>query len=252
MRLQTYLNEGFYPEDTTNLKYASLVSSDFLEMIKILKKDCSKYITLLGSREPFIRKVKIVLDEGKLYKVDTPSDRRPKGTDMEDFYLINKFLKKNGHNDRNEHVTFAGRKTNMILVSNWTSCYVFPIGDFSYTWIPITDFNKKIAMLKGYLSTILGVYLRNRYDPLFKENYLWGLYGGEATVLGIITEKEKQIIISKNYDEDFYHKIINKYDKFFLSFFHTDEGITTAADEDYEIWFKCKSYYLVNQSGFMI
>lgn len=83
----------------------------------------------------------------------------------------------------------------------------FPIGNFNYTWIKAFDVN---------LDDNSTGWVQRNIDYFF------------------------------DYDDEYYLKMSDKDKKKFPKWFTTNKGIKTAHNNGYEIWFDCKSYYLIN------
>lgn len=84
--------------------------------------------------------------------------------------------------------------------------YFFPIGKFSYSWLESADMNIEDAKT-GWYPDAPRLYFEN---PEFDTTY------GDALK------------------------------KPFADYFHTDEGISTAYKNNFEVWFNCSSYYYVS------
>lgn len=86
--------------------------------------------------------------------------------------------------------------------------YFFPIGRFSYSWVESLDINWPDSRT-GWYDDAVEVYLN---DP-------------------------------DNFDTSYGDKMR----KPFADYFHTDEGISTAYKNEFEVWFNCKNYYYVSE-----
>ena len=128
MRLLNYLNE---------MKFIRLPDED---QIKLIKKDCKKYIRLTKKTGPFYRGLDEKPDRDEILIKDVRQDRQPLGTKPEAYIKLNNWLEKNGHTRRDKSVCVS---TSKIRIQNFfgKAFKFFPIGNFDYTWIRSIDIN---------------------------------------------------------------------------------------------------------------
>lgn len=195
MKLKQYIiNEGY-----------KTVSKDSEKTLKLLKKDCSPYLSLLRSNNimPFVKGVRINVKKEGLLKKDTRVDRKSQGMSQHFADKFNKWLIDNNHVPRTSSVICTSDRQNAQEFG--LLCYIFPIGKIEYTWAETKDINRNNAKT-GWYSYAVEDYVR---------------YTGS---------EENRVL---------------KMDKPFPDYFHTNKDIKTAYKNGYEVWFKCKSYYLM-------
>jgi len=88
--------------------------------------------------------------------------------------------------------------------------YIFPMGKFSYSWIEAEDVN---------------------IDD-------WRTGWGRSTTNYYVF-----------WNDEMKNGVTTRLKKPFKDYFHTDEGIETAAKKGYEVWFNCKRYMFISSGG---
>jgi len=185
------------------------------ETLKMLNLSCKPYIKAIRKlRGPFLRGTRRpgkIVKGLPMYIKSTRSDRTLLGTPDDLFKITNKILKANGHLPRDENVALA---TSEVSNDGFGTKYAFfPIGPLNYSWVLSEDFN--FATPTSWMSDF---YNGNSDDFWFDFD------GGQSDSTIGVTEA----IISN----------IKKY-------IHTNVGMNIAYKNEYEIWFKCKKYYLL-------
>lgn len=206
MRLLRFVNEA-YKEVADNEE----------EIIKILRRDCKKYISLMKKPYtllPFKRGMKMDIPKSTadfaLYSKKTRKIRMPKGGMFADSYdIINEWLVDNGHFSRMRDVLIASSRTTGLFGDQF---FVFPIKMKGFTYVKAGDFN-------------------------FGSNN-WYAIG----VSNIVDD-----MASAGYDEDeIRQKLIEFLDENFRDAFVTNKNILDAYMSGYEIWFNCREYYFID------
>lgn len=201
MRLLRFVNEA-YKEVADNEE----------EIIKILRRDCKKYLNLLEM--PFKREMKMDIPKSTadfaLYSKKTRKIRMPKGGMFADSYeMINEWLVDNGHFSRIRDVLIASSRTTGLFGDQF---FVFPIKMKGFTYVKAGDFN-------------------------FGSNN-WYAIG----VSNIVDD-----MVDAGYDEDKIRQKLTEFlDKNFKNAFVTNKNIKKAYDYGYEIWFNCREYYFID------
>ncbi len=227
MRLHSFINE--YKEQVYE------VSGD--QAVKILKKECSKYLKETKGKwfyRGFMKPIEIEMNELGYSKIR--KNRIPRGTNKEAFKWFNEWLQKNGHVRRDQSISMTSDLFHQLIQKPYV-CFVQ--GNYDYTWIATGDVNVTDIKTKWYSNAIEDNYFisTNKYKE-FKGNLL------------IKSNLFKKYVTNGDYEED---EFMNLYirrtkewlDNNFKKYFHTNEGITKAWDNEYEIWFKAKGYYYV-------
>ena len=178
---------------------------------EILNKECKKYIKLLKQHnlKPFYRGIYEHVNKGESYRKKVRQDRKPSGTPDNEFEMFNRWLSKNKHTRRDKSVSVTSSLWNAETFGN--GYYFFPIGKFNYTWIKAKDLN------------------------LDDERTGW-----EWSFMNYIFDYEE------DYSTEVGKNLVRKVKKVFPTYFTTNKGIEIAWKNSYEIWFDCKSYYVVN------
>lgn len=135
---------------------------------------------------------------------DVRKNRSAQGTNSKVFKEFNKWLKKNGHNKRDESFMVSSGYGEARDFGN--VYYIFPIGKISYTWAETKDINMDDDRTNWKLDTV------DYYD----------------------FNKDKFTLDKPLYGYDLL--------KPFPKYFHTDKGIDKAIKNKYEIWINCKEY----------
>lgn len=209
MRLVHFINEA-YKE----------VADTEEEIIKILRRDCKKYLDLLHHfYMPFKRGMKMGVPKGNtsesdfaLYSKKTRKIRIPKGGmfDRGDAYeIINEWLVDNGHFSRIKDALIASSRTTGLFGDQY---FVFPIKMKGFTYVKAGDFN--FGSNNWYA---IGV--SNMVDDLESVGYS---------------------------DSEIKQELMNFLDKNFRKAFVTDKNIKNAYNNGYEIWFNCREYYFID------
>jgi hypothetical protein len=132
---------------------------------------------------------------------DVRKSRKPRGMKASSAKKLNEWLVSNGHNDRSKSVIATSGNTNMFGVEY----FIFPMGNFSYTWIDSKDIN---------------------YDD---ERTGWNSWAIKRYLD----------------DPDGFDAYSRRLDKPFKDSFHTDKEIDIAYRREYEIWIDCKKYLFI-------
>ena len=186
------------------------------EQAKLIKKDCKYYLNLTKNIGPFNRAVRENSQPDEIIKKKTRTDRQPMGMRSNGvFDKFNKWLEKNGHVRRDKAVSALSSEPSLKKFGH--VYYFFPIGKFNYTWVKTPDIN---------IDNLKTGWRQNEVDLFF--------FNQE-------TKYKHQIPTNKEF--------INMSIKRFPKYFTTNKGIETAHKKKYEIWFDCKSYYLVNRKN---
>lgn len=243
MRLRLYLNEG----------YQESITTDTDRMVEVIKKDCKEYLKALKGNKPFLRYTQKGIPHDTLLLSDTMKSRESKGSLPGDMKHVNAYLRTNGHYGRDKNVVFAGGSGYGNIVMNSNPFWIFPMDPLKYTWGEFNDFNINSEGWDSDNSAIIGKFLNNDIEGAIY------LLTWENNIDKIITTKERKILVdvrllgfnSKkvNKNQGLFTNMLMKFQKYFISKFHTNEGILTALQKDYEIWFKCSSYYSLSPYG---
>jgi hypothetical protein len=188
----------------------------FADMESVLENDCKPYFKLLKGKPPLFRAVSDMVPMNAFLKKSVRQSRHPLGTDPTVFKRFNKWLRDNGHVRRDQAVSTTPKKDQFFGVPY----YFFPLGKFSYTWVRSRDVNKT--------------------DPSTGWN-TWSvdiMFGGSK-----IPSDELSPETLKKHEE-----ITFNFDKYFM----TNKGFQIAYKKNYEIWFECKEYYLVNPEDYYL
>lgn len=124
MRFKNFINE------------VNLESEDQLN--EYIHKNCKKYLKMISDfDEPFYRGIYQNRDKFGIRTVR--KNRKPKGTDPHAFKKFNKWLESNRHNRRDQSISVISdfNATGLFGLLN----FVFPIGNFSYSWVDAKDIN---------------------------------------------------------------------------------------------------------------
>ena len=232
MRLYHFINESPFRFEELDL---------FPEELAItIKRDCKKYLKETKGYW-FQRGMELRLDPkvpGGYRK--TRQDRRPLGMDKNLFDKFNKWLIKSGHMDRSKSVicsTIARRLFGLPY-------YIFIEGDYKYTWVDSNDINTDTDDT-GWYSSIVDEYLNMKTyeDDFWGTPYLRKQKDHDLEQMGKteISIHDKWIKADKNHNE----RVKKWLKENFKHFFHTNKGMKTAWDNNYEIWFQCKGYYFI-------
>ena len=211
MRLTKHLNE--YKE--------KWFQDSVYEFNKLIKKDCKKYLSLIGNKQPLYRGLDTRIPMGEM---STRAGREPMGTASGIFPLFNQWLQKNKHNRRDKNIVIATSKKQWAegFSTDGVAYYIFPIGNISYTWIKAKDVNEEDSNTGWGGTHVLDVFFN--IDP----NRSWNDKGMTG-------------------DEKLKHMGYRKMNTF-GKYFNTDKGFSTAYGKKYEIWIKCDRYYFASEA----
>lgn len=245
MRLTKYLNEDYKEEVTTNPD----------DIVHTIRDNCRQYVKALKGNNPFMRYIRRGIPHDILLKNDTKEYRKPRGIWHEDMKYVNVYLRTNGHLGRDRNVLMAGGEGFDSGVGIYSDpFFIFPIGQLRYTWGEFHDFNMLDDDNKwdGNNSNILAKFLNNEIHSAFIS--LKHTSFTHRNLFTFITSDEKRKLLSFNYkwSEEEKVDILMRFQKYFISKFHTNEGMLTALKKNYEIWFNCKSYYSLSGYGSMV
>lgn len=202
MRLERYLNE-----ETSE------------EIVQLIKKNCKKF--LKESKGNYVYRAVDVPDDFLLNNVRLA--RMPKGTSLAVFDGLNDELKKHKHTRRDKSVYFCSGNKESLQMWDKLLHYVFPIGNYSYSWCPSYDFNEN-NFSKGWDS---GKLMNAIYYKDTKKNLSTGdVIDYDIKTYRIYNEKEAEDTIS-------WH----------MKSIVTNKKLDHALKNGYEIWFKGKQYY---------
>lgn len=208
MRLKQYINEGnVVGEDLPN----------FTELQKRIEKDCKKYLGLLKGKDPLVRGMYLGMLTSQEYFETTllsdtvRQDRKPQGTQSQIFKELNKMLEKEGHVRRDKAKLLTSNVKHARTFSE-NIYFIFPIGNFHYTWLEGIDFNlnDKSTGWRGFIWPSI-----------------W--YNGDEESRSRMQDNMKKR--GKNKFEDW---------------FTTDKGFDIAYKKGYEIWMDPKKYYILD------
>ena len=177
-------------------------------------KDCRKYFGLLGKKKPLYRAVNTKIFGSDIYlKKKTRENRIPRiNSDISEF--INYVLGKMGHIRRDQSISVTPNyKHAEMFKMKGSVYYFFPIGNFDYSWAPTMDWN----------------FSNEDWNTNAFLELVWDLKNKNSKV-------EKKIAA------------IDVFKRMF-SLIKTNNGFDTAYNKNYEIWFKCKEYYLVEPNS---
>jgi len=181
--------------------------------------------------------------------------RSPKGTSARLFNFINEWLIKRGHCDRSESMFCTSNR-------NWAWAFgsvmtVFPIGDFKFTYIKAQDFNnpdKNTDWNPEYLMWAIKDKIYSLDDDSLK--FKKGKNGTEIIPLERLGKNKSMKIdvpcfggfsrLLKPFTGEQYVKSEQIIDDFFVS----NKNLDVAIKNKWELWFECKSYYVVNPEIF--
>lgn len=263
MRLRKYLNENkHYSQDA---------------IIELLMKNCSPFLKEINltHEEDFIKSDFTRFYRGvpgrydNMIKLDVQK-RTSRGTYGEYFPIINKWLKSKGHVSRD----FCISATSDI---KWAQGFgntlgiVFPIGNFKYTFVRAGDFNDSDNDT-GWNSHALVWLLKEQLIKVSRHPIISAEFLDEAGDELIEVYDNQLLKFIKDYKgKDFEGKYLsveiqsiseggwtrtgtvdywNKEAQGVWQNFETNNNIFEAEGNEYEIWFDCKSYYLVDPKVF--
>lgn len=139
MRLHNYITES---------------DEDALEKFNsVIQRSCKPYLKLVKGKDPLYRTMKRGSFKGKQ---QVRKDRKPRGTSQALADNINKWLEKNGHNRRDQSLITTPNYNYARLLFSAPVFMVFPIGRFSYSWVPSKDWNSSdsewsVGSFRNYL-----------------------------------------------------------------------------------------------------
>jgi len=181
---------------------------------KIIKKDCGPYLKTLQSKGigAFWRGMGYPTPTGNFGKKAVRKDRTSKGMQAKVANVLNDWLQSNGHNRRDKSISATASWAHANFFGEPFA--VFPIGKFSYTWVPSNDINEPNNKSKWHPELLYAFF---DIQPHYSDS--------PSARAGL-----------PNFEQ----------------FFRTDKGIMAAYNNKYEIWFNCKSYYFVKSGSQMI
>lgn len=131
MRLYKFLNE----KDILDLY------DQVQEFNDNVKKYCKPYLRLIKGKEPLVRGMSPKGDQF-IDVQNVRKNRIPFGMTDSEANALNNWLEQNGHNRRDKSVMCKNAKDpNKLLLFGTSVCYIFPIGNISYTFIRADDAN---------------------------------------------------------------------------------------------------------------
>jgi len=221
MRLVQYINEN---------NYKTIRIDNPEDAIKILKKDCAKYLKETKGHW-FYRGMKQKIDDYSLGYKTIRKDRKSHG--MNDFLAekLNNWLQKHGHVRRDKAAIMTSSFTHADYFNKPKTCFVQ--GNYNYTWIDGGDINQSDYRKDN-----------KKWYGLIVPDYFNAIKNNQDSV-NIITGSE---YLRKKYNDDKI-KIAEWLKESFPNFFHTNKGLLTAYRNEYEIWFEAKGFYFVNSNG---
>lgn len=219
MRLKNYITEAYTEQDQKNFK--KIKDQKIKEVMVEIEKKCKPYLNLIRGMGPFMRGMLSYSESPKLDKPESyvgkslvRQDREGlskqskamlgKGVNVTFFNAVNKWLEKNGHAVRNKSISCTSSWENAGYFG-W-AYYVFPIGNFKYTWVASKDFNEDYDYPKGW-------------GPDKMRIYLWNWYKNQT---------DPELKFDPN------------------DFIFTNKGIKEAYKKEFEIWFQCKEFYYID------
>jgi hypothetical protein len=216
MRLIHYINENSY-------KIIRIANPD--EAIKILKKDCSKYLKETKGHW-FYRGMPQRIDNYSLGYKTIRKDRKSHGMSNELSKVLNKWLEKHGHVRRDKAAIMTSSFTHAEFFSLPKTCFIQ--GNYNYTWIDGGDINQsdyKKDNKKWYGLIVTDYFNAIDNRPVMGSEYLRKKYNND--------QKKMSEWIIENFEK----------------YFHTNEKILTAYRNQYEIWFEAKGFYFIKVDG---
>lgn len=233
MKFKTFLNE--------KTKLIKNFNED--DIADVLVENCSAYIHLLKSKginAPFIRRIwqPIIHVLPPLLHGEVHKDRTPQGHPGT-FALLNNWLQKNKHCRRDKSVIAISKEKNFASVFGNLSTLIFPIGNFDYSFVRSADIHLQRTVLieknmkKEKIEKLIDIIRKGTL--LFRDELLWIFF----------SEKIKKSVYETMYNYP-PKEVIDEVKKVFPSYFETNENIEEAFQKEYEIWFDCDDYYLLN------
>ena len=261
MRLYNFINE----EDYTRTR---------IKLTTTLLEECKFYLDLIGVKSShfddknywfdynmpkLFRGTQEKIDKAKIF---TLRKRKPLGTNSECFKEINIWLNQNGHVTRDMCVSTT---SNSFVANAFGSPYLFfPKGKFNYTYVKAADFNSDdthgwdafamVWLLRDKLMhTPFGGILYFDQLPSNIDPSEWSKNQYKLTLeLSHTAQPKARFKVSNirngslgKYKVDTkanWDKRANKLKDYFIS----NTNITEALKKEYEIWFDCNEYYMVN------
>lgn len=225
-----------------------LESSDstYIEIYEHLKSECQTFFELShGFKYTPHRRMSVNDAKQELQYLFRIKNRpmRHSATDEGDD-KIREFLdiifKEKGFASRYEYMMASSSLgENSLYPVNKDSPYVFPIGNFSYSYIP-DDFNKYTEILEKTDFLRIFYYIFD-VDEL-KKLGISTVFHSKETFLKFYWEMCLQGKIPDIYDDEIYEMAD---DIFGLLNNISNKNYTDAFNGEHEIWFNCKEYYLL-------
>jgi len=228
MKLEMFIKEDYQYPSYSDRDYGSQsydrLDLPTLELNRLLKNDCKEYFSLIGNKTPLFRGEYRI--KTKIAKAYTHNNRRPSGTASQLFSIFNLWLSKSGHLSRSLNIVIA---TSSYKIANdfGNPYYVFPIGSIEYSWIEAKDVNLPDKRTGWSVMTIPKFFGKLNTDAILNPN--------KFNPIGNEQLKSYNIPLKKPFED----------------YFHTNEGFDRAYSNEYEIWFKCNSYYIVSARWFV-
>jgi len=221
MRLVHYINESDY-------KIIKIADPD--EAIKILKKDCSKYLKETKGHW-FYRGMSQYVDEYSLGYKTIRKNRISRGMSSFLSKKLNNWLQKNGHVRRDKAAIMTSSLTHAELFGAAKICFVQ--GDYNYTWINGGDMNQS-----DYRRD------QNKWYGFIVPDYFNAIKNNKDSISAITGSEYLRDKYNSNKE-----KIAKWLKENFPKFFHTNKKMLTAYRNQYEIWFEAKGFYFIEING---
>lgn len=231
------------------LKFLEESSEDPFELIW---KNCQPFLKTIGVSSP------AELEGGdfpKLYRGDsrqfdckkfTLQMRKPIGTEPEYFDAINKWLKANGYVPRDFAAFTTGNEEH---AGSFGYPYVFfPVGNFKYSWVMDEDWNSGpnfdrhafVWLIRDFLPKNTEAFEDEMQDPLPVDK-IKSLQNSDEVVVRSFVQYD-----GVEWDSvDNWNKRAKKAKEMLGK-----DRLLTAIGADVEIWFSCRSYYLLDPELF--
>jgi len=169
------------------------------EYNQLIQKDCKYYLSLITNKMIFTRG--FGFDIYRFTKKQVRQDRRNKNRSFKYYDELNQWLKENGHVSRNNSVICSSHEKRDMVAIFGTNHFVFPIGNFNFTYVKSIDFNLDDNRTK---------YHRNMATNFFEGN------GSKAFPEYFITNKDLYVAYDLKYEiwfdcKEYYVASINDY-----------------------------------------
>lgn len=158
---------------------------------------------------------------------------------------VNKKLESFGHNNRIDNIVYGTSKAGEMF-KDMNQYYLFPLGNFSYTFVEDSDFNSRKNPINKVYASLIQVVSEFNNDKAFHD--IWLRY---VDTLDFSEFKDKLLSLSKSEyigeDIDAFLIVLKGYDEYLQSKVHTDTNIKLAINNGHEIWIQCDQFIMLSE-----